>query len=298
MRFVTFSNKQGRRAGVLVGEFGDPDSYVLDLRHPSFAGALGEVPPDMLSMLKFGLNGIASRIADAGLPEDAKLAVDQLRIHAPLLDPPMIIGVAHNFHCALAERGIDAPESPVVFDKHPSTIIGPGEPIILPRDIGGVTYEAELAVVIGRPGRNIAASDALAHVAGYAAFNDVSASEIIKADGNFKRGKNLPTFAPFGPFIATADEIADPQQLKVRLDVDGECLQESSTARMVFSVAELIARLSANTALEAGTVIATGTPAGVAPVRRPHTWLQPGTTVKLSVEGLGLLENPVEEAAS
>lgn len=297
MRFVTFSNGQGRRAGVLIGDIGDADARILDLAHSSFSEALGDALPDMLSLVKSGLNDIASRIADAARCEDAELAIDQVRIHAPLLDPPMIIGVAHNFHCALAERGIDAPQSPVVFDKHPSTIIGPGEPIVLPKDIGGVTYEAELAVVIGRPGRNIPANDALAHVAGYAAFNDVSASELIKADANFERGKNLPTFAPFGPFIVTADEIADPQQLKLRLDVDGECLQDSTTGRMVFSVAELIARLSANKALAAGTVIATGTPAGVAPVRQPHTWLKPGTTVRMSVEGLGVLANPVEETA-
>jgi 2,4-didehydro-3-deoxy-L-rhamnonate hydrolase len=296
MRFVTFSDPRGRRAGVLTGDIGDDDTRVLDLAHARFADVLRGTPADMLSMVRSGLGDIASRIATAGVSDDARLTLGSVRIHAPLLNPPTIIGVAHNYQCALEERGIDAPETPVVFEKKPFTVIGPDEAIVLPPDIGGVTYEAELAVIIGKEGRDIPASQALDHVAGYAALNDISASELIKADGNFERGKNFPTFAPFGPFITTVDEIADPQRLKVRLDVDGVCLQESSTERMVFSVAELIARHSADTMLEVGTVIATGTPAGVAPVRQPHTWLKPGAVVRMSVEGLGLLANPVVEA--
>lgn len=296
MRFVTFSDERGQRVGILLGELGEEEASIVDLSHGAFAAALGGSKPDMLDMVQSGLGAISARLSETTIPQSATVAAERVRIHAPLLNPPAIIGVAHNFRCALAERGIDPPRQPVVFDKRASTIIGPGDAIKLPVGIGGVTYEAELAVIIGTGGRDIHVVDALDHVAGYAAFNDVSASEMIKADASFDRGKNIPTFAPFGPYIATVDEIADPQRLAVRLHVDGVCLQDSSTEQMLFSIAELIAYLSKDTTLQPGTVIATGTPAGVAPVRQPHTWLRAGTTVSMSVQGLGLLTNPVEEA--
>jgi 2-keto-4-pentenoate hydratase/2-oxohepta-3-ene-1,7-dioic acid hydratase in catechol pathway len=184
---------------------------------------------------------------------------------------------------------------PVLFMKEASSLVGPGEPIVLPADVGGVTYEAELAAVIGTRADRVTREQALAHVAGYVAFNDVSASELIKREGRFDRGKNLPSFGPIGPFLATADEIPDPQNVPIRLDVDGTVLQDGSTATMLFSLAELIAFLSAREPLEPGDVIATGTPAGVAAVRKPPAWLRPGQTVTIRVGGLGTLTNPVVE---
>lgn len=295
MRFVTFSGPGGAapRAGILTGDGTGAGDEVADLAHPAFAAALAGTRPDVLAMVEAGLAAIAARLADMPPPADARLALADVTLHAPIPRPPRIFGIAHNYRAAVAERGMDLPDAPVVFDKSPDTIVGPGAAVVVAPETGGCTYEAELAVIIGRPARDVAAADALAHVAAYAAFNDVSASQMIRADGNFVRGKNLPTFGPFGPFLATADEIADPQALAVRFEMDLEVLQEGSTADMIFGVAELIEHLSRTTELRPGDVIASGTPAGVAPLRDPPAWIKPGATMTVTVEGLGSLTNPV-----
>jgi 2,4-didehydro-3-deoxy-L-rhamnonate hydrolase len=174
-------------------------------------------------------------------------------------------------------------------------VIGPDEAIVLPAGIGGVTYEAELAAVIGRRSSGVSESDALEYVAAYGIFNDVSASDMIKRDGHFDRGKNLPTFGPFGPYLLSADEIENPQALKVGLSVDGKVLQDGSTRDMRFGVAALISYLSRRQPLEPGDIIATGTPAGVAAMHKPPAWLKAGSSVRVSVESLGYLTNPVVE---
>ena len=292
MRFVTFSAPGDPRAGILRGEADDGGAAIVDLAHPAFAPALGTAP-DLLAMVHAGLGDIAARLAATEVPDAAILRRADVTLLAPLPRPGRIFGVAHNYRAALAERGMAQPDAPVLFDKRADTVIGPDAPVRLGPDVGGCTYEAELAVVIGLTARNVSEADALSHVAGYAAFNDVSGSEIIRADGNFVRGKNFPTFGPFGPFLATPDEVGDPAALSVRFEMDGRVLQEGNTADMVFSVAALIARLSRDTTLEPGDVIASGTPAGVAPLQTPPTWLTPGSTMTVTVERLGRLINPV-----
>ncbi len=301
MRFVTF-RKRGKaaspRAGLLVGDGASPDDVVVDLAHPSMRPALGGVLPDMAAFFAAGFNSIRHGIIAHGLAEPARLPLGSVRLLAPLPAPNRIYGLAFNFTDALAERGMAHPAEPVLFMKKGSTVIGPGEAIVLPAAIGGVTYEAELAAVIGTRAERVSRAEALRHVAGYTIMNDVSASEMIRRDGTFDRGKNLPTFGPMGPYLATVDEIPDPQALTVRLDVDGRVLQDGTTSTMLFDLAALIVFLSARAPLEPGDVIATGTPAGVAPVRRPPTWLQPGTVVRAQVEGLGSLSNSVTEGAA
>jgi 2-keto-4-pentenoate hydratase/2-oxohepta-3-ene-1,7-dioic acid hydratase in catechol pathway len=298
MRFVTFLPLNGPdaapRAGVLLKGGASSDEAVIDLAHPAMKPALGGVAPDLSAMLTAGLDGIRQRI-EHGFVEAARRPLSSVRLLAPLPSPGRIYGLAHNYRDAVAERGMEPPAEPVLFMKLASSVVGPEEPIVLPAGIGGVTYEAELAAVIGRRADRVSRGHALAHVAGYVAFNDVSASEMIKREGTFERGKNLPSFGPMGPFLATADEIGDPQKVGIRLDVDGTVLQDGSTATMLFDLASLVAFLSASSPLEPGDVIATGTPAGVAPVRTPQTWLQPGQTVTIRVEGLGILSNPVVE---
>lgn len=295
MRFVTFREGGTCRAGLLAGDAASPDDTVYDLAHPDLVSKLGGARPDLMDMLAHDLAVIAARLADAGLAEAGRLRLGDVELLAPLPSPPRIFGAAYNFHCALEERGMPAPPEPVLFTKAPETITGPRAPIILPQGIGGVTYEAELAAVIGKGGCDIPVERALDHIAGYTIFNDISASEIIRADGNFDRGKNYPAFGPLGPYLATADEIADPQALRVTLMVDGEVLQDGSTSRMVFGVSELVSILSRARPLQPGDIIATGTPAGVAPARTPRSWLRPGTVVSAAVEGLGTLSNPVVE---
>ncbi|SFE93176.1 fumarylacetoacetate hydrolase family protein [Roseivivax sediminis] len=302
MRFVTFEEGGRERAGVLLLPAGtDPGGADLlaDLAHPDLADCLGDVPPDLLAMITAGLGPIAERLTARfserpGAGVLGPVATQNVRLLAPLPAPPRIIGAAHNYVCAMRERGLPPPDAPVLFEKSPATVVGPDAPVILPAGAGGITYEAEFAAVIGRRAEAVTAEDALSHVAGYTLFNDVSASEIIRADGGFERGKNFPTFGPMGPWLATADTFDPTQGQRVTLSVDGTIRQDGTVSDLLFGVAELIVHLSRDVALEPGTVIATGTPAGVAPVQTPPTWLQPDCEMITAIEGLGQLRNPVQ----
>jgi len=289
MRFVTFLDGGAPRAGVLDGD------AVIDLADASMAAALAGVAPDMLAMIQAGLASVAAAIAAHGLRAAARRPLSRLRLLAPLRKPGRIVGVVHNYRDAIAERGATPPAAPMQFEKLASTLAGPGDPIVLPAGIGGVTYEAEIAAVIGTRAEAVAPDEALRHVAAYGVFNDISASALIRRDGRFDRGKNLPTFGPFGPCLATADEVPDPHALRIGLTNNGKALQDSSTGQMLFRVAELVSILSHQSALQPGDIIATGTPPGVAPTQDPPTWIMPGDTLTAWVEGLGSLTNPVIE---
>ena len=296
MRFVTFLKDKTARAGVLLGDGAGADDQVCDLAHPAMADALAGRAPDVAALVTAGLLEAAADITRHGLAPEALLPLVEVELLAPFL-PARIFALAFNYRDALDERGMAPPAAPVLFMKQPSTVVGPGAPILLPPDIGGCTYEVEIAAIIGRPAHKVSREDALAHVCGYAVFNDISASEMIKRDGGFARGKNLPTFGPLGPFLATADEIGDPHRLALSLEVDGVRLQEGVSSNLVFDVADLVSRLSQDHALAPGDVIATGTPAGVAGMRSPPAWLKPGSVVRASVEGLGTLPNPITQGA-
>jgi 2,4-diketo-3-deoxy-L-fuconate hydrolase len=295
MRFVTFRHAGVARAGVLVGDADDPQDRVFDLSAPVMRDALGGLQPDIACLLAAGLEPVAAAIASHGLRAEAALALDEVQLLAPLPAPRRIYALAFNYRDAVRERGMDEPAEPVLFMKQPATVIGPHEPVVLPAGVGGVTYESELAVFIGRAGQDIDAADAMSHVAGACVFNDVSASELIRKDKGFERGKNLPTFGPFGPFLATLDELGDLHALDVRFERNGERLQSGTTADLIFDIPALVCHLSRGNRLEPGDVIATGTPAGVAAMRSPPAWLRPGDTMRASVAGLGTLTNPVIE---
>lgn len=291
MRLVTFEHGGSIRAGLLADE-----THLVDLGHPSIAARLAGARPDLASLVVLGLDRMIEVLSSVEMGRaEALLALEAVRILAPLPQPRRIFGIAFNYRDALAERGLPLPDKPRVFLKNSSTVIAHGETIVLPSDAGGITYEAELAATIGSQAENVTAREALAKVAGYAVFNDVSASEVIKRDGNFDRGKNFPTFGPFGPWFVTADEVPDPQALGIGFRQDDIVLQHSSTAEMLFGVAELISILSREYRLMPGDVIATGTPAGVAAMRDPPSWLRAGTTATAWVEGLGTLSNPVSD---
>ena len=297
MRFVTFLHAGRERAGILLGDAAGTDDTVVDLAHDAMNSALAGVAPQLDAMIAAGLPAVAARLTRDGYPPSACLPLRDVTLRAPLPTPRRIFGVAYNYRDALAESGKAFPSEPFVFMKAGRTVIGPGEPVVLPAGIGGVTYEAEIAAVIGCRAEAVAVEHALDHVAAYGVFNDISASELIRRDG-FDRGKNIATFGPFGPYLATADEIPDPQALRIGLVVGGRTLQDSSTAQMLFGVADLVSFLSREQALEPGDVIATGTPAGIAALRKPPTWIQPGTTMRAWVEGLGTLVTPVIAGAA
>lgn len=291
MRFVTFRDAEGARAGVLPE---GRDDVVLDLAHPAVAAALGGRQAAVGTLIAHGLDDVVARLAAAGTPDGALLPLSEVTLEAPFT-LRRVFGIAHNYRCALAERGMPHPEKPVLFMKDPGTTVGPGAEVVLPKGVGGCTYEAELAVVIGRRADKVSHAEARRYVAGYSIYNDVSASEIIRADGAFERGKNVATFGPLGPWLASADEIPDPHALAITLEVGGAVRQNGTTADLLFDVDALISILSQDRPLEPGDLIATGTPAGVAPVQTPQTWLVPGTIMRATVEKLGVLENPVVE---
>jgi len=209
--------------------------------------------------------------------------------------PGKIVCVGLNYHDHAEEGGQDLPKAPLLFAKWPNTLIGDGEPIILPEESTQVDYEAELGVVIGTTAKHVSEGDALDVVAGYICVNDVSARDLQFADGQWTRGKSPDTFCPVGPRLVPRDEIEDPQALAIRCIVNGETVQDSSTSQMIFSVAEIIAYVTRVITLEPGDLIATGTPAGVGVFRDPQVLLQDGDEVSVEIEGLGTLTNPVEK---
>jgi len=211
----------------------------------------------------------------------------------PIERPQKIICVGLNYRDHAEEQGVDAPEKPILFAKWPNTLIGPGDPIVLPAISEQVDYEAELGVVIGSQVRNVSVENALEAVGGYVCVNDVSARDLQFADGQWVRGKSPDTFCPVGPRVVPAAEVPDPQALPIRAILNGEVMQESSTGNMIFGVAEIIAFASQAITLEPGDLIATGTPAGVGVFRKPPVFLQPGDEITIEIDGLGALTNPV-----
>jgi 2-keto-4-pentenoate hydratase/2-oxohepta-3-ene-1,7-dioic acid hydratase in catechol pathway len=182
---------------------------------------------------------------------------------------------------------------PTVFLVLSSAVVGPGADVVLPRASSQVDYEAELAVVIGKAGHRIAASEWEEHVFGYTMMNDVSARDVQRATSQWTLAKSFPTFAPMGPWVVTKDEITDPHRLGISLTIGGERLQDSNTSQMIYKIPALIEYLSGIVPLEVGDVISTGTPAGVGMGRTPQRWLKAGEEMVVAIEGIGELRNPV-----
>jgi len=214
----------------------------------------------------------------------------------PIDRPGKIICVGLNYRDHAEEQGVDLPTAPLLFAKWNNTLIGPGEPIVIPPIVTKTDYEAELGVVIGSQVNRVSAENALEAVAGYICVNDVSARDLQFADGQWSRGKSPDTYCPVGPHLVPREEISDPQNLAIRAILNGETMQDSTTANMVFGVADIIAYVTQTITLEPGDLIATGTPAGVGAFRDPKVFMQPGDEITIEIEGLGSLTNPVTAA--
>ena len=214
----------------------------------------------------------------------------------PIDRPGKIICVGLNYRDHAEEQGVDLPTAPLLFAKWNNTLIGPGEPIVIPPIVTKTDYEAELGVVVGSQVSRVSAENALEAVAGYICVNDVSARDLQFADGQWSRGKSPDTYCPVGPHLVPREEISDPQNLAIRATLNGETMQDSTTANMVFGVAEIIAYVTQTITLEPGDLIATGTPAGVGAFRDPKVFMQPGDEITIEIEGLGSLTNPVTAA--
>ena len=216
------------------------------------------------------------------------------KILAPLM-PTNIIGIGRNYPEHAAEGGKPVPKRPMWFMKTTQTLQNPSDPIVLPASSTKVDYEGELAIVLGRDTLNATTENAIDHVLGYTIAIDVSARDwqYELGGGQYNHGKSFDTFCPLGPMLVTPEDIPNPNNLRLITRINGEVRQDSSTAEMVFDVASLISFLSTDRTLPAGTVILTGTPSGVGFARQPPTWLQPGDSVEVEIQGIGTLANPV-----
>jgi 2-keto-4-pentenoate hydratase/2-oxohepta-3-ene-1,7-dioic acid hydratase in catechol pathway len=284
MRLATIDTWAGSRAALQVG-----DSFVdIHAADPNF--------PGNVRLLLEGGPGMLQAVAEiANRPNTVKLPGDQVKFHAPIVDPHKIVCVGLNYKDHAAESGAAIPKDPILFSKYATALIGHGETIVLPKVSQEVDYEAEFVIVVGKKGRHLTLKNALDHVAGYTVGHDVSARDWqLKKDGKqWMVGKTFDTFAPAGPVLVTRDEIPDPLNLPIRLRLNGEVMQNSNTKQMIFGVAELMVYLSQVFTLEPGDLIYTGTPPGVGMARKPPVYLKDGDVVEVEIEGLGLLRNPV-----
>jgi acylpyruvate hydrolase len=280
MRLISIDTEAGPRAAVLLGE-----GAVL----AETVGAPGGMRELLATLDQEGLRALAERAQSS--PAE-RLALADCSLAAPVPDAEKVICIGLNYRDHAEESGQEIPRAPMWFAKFQNSLCGSGADIVLPAvHAEYVDYEAELALVIGRTARNVAPSDALAHVAGVMPFNDVSARDLQLQNQLWTSGKAIDTFAPCGPAIVTLDEIGDLADLKLRTRIDGETVQEGTTANLIFGPAELVAWLSRTVTLVPGDIIATGTPAGVgAPQGR---FLRDGNVVEVEVEGVGRLSNRV-----
>ena len=220
-------------------------------------------------------------------------SLDKVKLLAPIPRPRKLICVGLNYRDHAAETNSEIPSVPTIFNKFATAVIAPGDNIVLPKVSQSPDYEAEFAFVIGRGGRNIAGADWLKHVFGYTIVNDVSARDYQRATTQWLMGKTFDTFAPIGPWIVSADEIADPHNLDIQLEIGGERLQNSNTRELIFKIPDLIAYLSSVFTLEPGDIVSTGTPAGVGVARKPPRFLRAGDDVVVRIQSIGELRNPV-----
>jgi len=271
MRLARFEHDGTERTGAVLGD------EIADL---------GAVDPIVL--LAQGPDAIAAAAAGA-----ARLPLDAVRLRATIPRPPKFLAIGLNYADHIAEAGLETPAFPVFFNKQTTCVTGPGDPIHVPRVSDLVDYEGELGIVIGRRCRHVSAARAHEVVAGYTVVNDVTVRDWQFKAPTMTIGKSFDTHGPTGPWVVTADEIADPQDLRLRTWVNDALLQDASTKEMIFDCAQQIETLSTAFTLEPGDLIATGTPAGVGIVRNPPVFLRPGDSVRIEIEGIGTLTNPV-----
>jgi acylpyruvate hydrolase len=280
MRLVSFQTEDGPAAAVQVGEELVPVS-ALDAPARTVKGLLEALDAD-------GLRDLARRAGEAS----ERIALAEATLHAPVTDPQKIVCLGLNYRDHAEETGQEIPTAPMWFAKFANSLSGSGQEIVLPgAHAEYVDYEAELALVIGHRAKNVSAADALGHIAGAMPFNDVSARDLQMQNPLWTSGKAIDTFAPCGPALVTLDEIDDLQALGLRTRVNGEVVQEGTTANLIFGPAEVVTWLSRTMTLLPGDIIATGTPAGVGVAQ--GRFLKDGDTVEVEVDGLGTLANRV-----
>jgi 2-keto-4-pentenoate hydratase/2-oxohepta-3-ene-1,7-dioic acid hydratase in catechol pathway len=281
MKIARFTEGGNTRLGIVATDTGE----IIDV-----GTADPSLPTDVGVLLASGSLADVARTASSA----QRIALSAVQLEAPIAQPPTFLAIGLNYADHVAESGMDKPKAPVVFNKQITCVVGPGASIEVPTVAPKwVDYEGELGVVIGTRCRNVSVEDAPSVVAGYLIVNDVSVRDWQRATPTMTMGKSWDTHGPTGPWLVSADEIGDPHDLSIRTWVDGDLRQDASTKQMITNCWELIAHLSTAFTLLPGTIIATGTPAGVGFVMDPPRCLNPGSTVRIEIDKLGVLENPV-----
>jgi 2-keto-4-pentenoate hydratase/2-oxohepta-3-ene-1,7-dioic acid hydratase in catechol pathway len=281
MRLITFEHQGRQSVGALI------DDHIID------AAADPELPGDMIALLTAGAPAL-QRLQQLATKPRAAIALDQVRLLAPVPRPGKFLGVGLNYADHIRETGLATPEFPTIFNKQTSCVIGPGEAIHKPRISDKLDYEGELAIVIGRRCRHVPLDKAASVIAGYTIANDVSVRDWQVKSPTWTLGKSFDTHGPIGPWIETSDAI-DPHNLELRTWVNDELRQHSNTRHLIFNCYQLIATLSTVCTLEPGDIIATGTSSGVGVAMKPRGYMKPGDRVRVEIEGIGELCNPIIE---
>jgi len=293
MKFVSFNVGNSPQAGEKRYHIGAmiSDDEVADLT-PSIL-PLGLSASEILRCFDLETHFIEPAMEAVESGSLPVVELGDVKLAAPVPRPSKIICIGLNYLDHVKESGAEIPKAPLIFSKFDTCVAAPEQPILLPVSSEQVDFEAELAVVIGRRAKNIKVEDAMNYVFGYTNFNDVSARDMQFADGQWQRGKSCDTFAPFGEFVATKDEIPDPHSLRIQFRLNDETMQDSNTDQLIFKIPELVEYLSRSITLEPGDIIATGTPPGVGFARKPPVFLKDGDVCEVEIDGLGILINPV-----
>jgi 2-keto-4-pentenoate hydratase/2-oxohepta-3-ene-1,7-dioic acid hydratase in catechol pathway len=280
MKLCTFRHDGATRVGVVQGD------AVVDL-----AAAAPELPRETTALLAAGAPALRAA-AEAASRAKRRLPLDAVDLAAPILRPPKFLAIGLNYADHVAEAGLETPKLPMVFNKQSTCVTGPRDPVHMPRASTALDYEGELGVVIGRRCRHVPRAHAHEVIAGYLVVNDVSVRDWQLRVPTWTMGKSFDTHGPLGPWLTTSDEI-DPSGLRLRTWINGELRQDSNTKHLIFDAAAIVEHLSTAFTLEPGDVIATGTPGGVGIAMKPPKLLQVGDVMKVEIDGLGTLENPV-----
>lgn len=279
MKYLVYSHNGGApQAGVLVKD------QVISIAGCGYSS--------LLPVIEDG--AAAQAIIERHLAQGhAGIPLSQVKLHAPIPNPPKLFMIGLNYRDHAIESGMAIPSTPTVFSKFNNSIVGPGDAVVLPKASSQPDYEAEFAFVISKKAKHVKGADWKEYVFGYTVINDVSARDLQLATPQWLIGKSCDTFCPMGPVLVTADEIADPHNLQIKLTLSGEVLQDSNTKELIFNIPALIEHITQVITLEPGDIISTGTPPGVGFARKPPRYLKDGDDCIVYVEGIGELRNPI-----
>lgn len=280
MKLATFTQGGSTRIGLADGD------DIIDLTE-----AAPSLPREMIGFLEAGTE--AMETARAAIATGARIPLSDVRLEAPIARPPKFLAVGLNYADHVAESGMETPEHPTIFNKQSTCVIGPTDPVHVPKVSHVLDYEGEFGIVIGRRGRHVSREDAEDYIAGYLVVNDVTVRDWQFRTPTWTMGKSFDTHGPIGPWIVTTDEIRDPHQLGLRTYVNDELRQESNTKQLIFDCFFLIEHFSKAFTLEPGDIIATGTPGGIGILHKPPQLLKAGDVVRVEIDGVGQIENPI-----